>query len=186
LLDMMLAGIMSAATGSTGAACPEDAPVSEYHLWDVCDELLEGAPAYSVTYRESLSPGPASQQVMLYRLDSVWFIRVAGYRGEWGGPVETRRHEMIVSDADAEAVVGRLTRDSLEQLDALPYYGSKHAICMDGASLELAMASRGRRFAAAQHSCAGKTAMNDIAAIFRALALKYDSGFEGLLSGFKN
>lgn len=186
MLDLVFAGILSAGLGSSGIPCAEDTDSPEYHLSDVCDPLLDGAPAYSATFRASLSPQPASQQVMVYRLDGEWFIRIAGYRWERGGEVVTRRHDIAVSTADVDVLVSRLSKSSIEHLGAQPYYGSENVICTDGANLELAMSLEGRKFLAAQHSCAGKTGINEITAIFRQLALRYDPAFDGLLAGLKD
>jgi len=185
MLELVL--VLSAGLGSPALACSETPSSSGYHISDVCSASLEGAPAYSATFGASLSPEPASQQVMIYRRGDAWFMRIAGYRWERGSTVVTRRRDDIaVSDVDAQALVSRLTRRALKQLSELPYYGSEDVICTDGASLELAMASGGRKFRAAQHSCAGKTRMNEIATIFRQIALKYDPEFADLLSGLKN
>ncbi len=71
-------------------------------------------------------------------------------------------------------------------LSALPYYGPEDVVCTDGSSIELAFSADGKRYAADQHSCAGKTEINRIAAKFRELALKYDPDFTDLLYGLKD
>ncbi|WP_239806808.1 hypothetical protein [Croceicoccus hydrothermalis] len=186
MLIAMMAGLLITSANSVNIPCPEVDPARDYHLKDVCGELSEQTPAYSATFRGSLIPAPASQQVMVYRTDGVWMMRIAGYRWERGGEVVTRRREVAVSDADAEDLVGRLTETDLRRLAQLPYYGSKDVICLDGASLELAIGMAGRKSKAAQHSCAGKTELHQLAAAFRQLALKYDLEFEGLLAGLRN
>lgn len=113
-------------------------------------------------------------------------MRISGYSWKSGGPVLTRRNEVEISATDASLVTRRMTESAIKRLSDLPYYGSKDAICMDGSSYRLEMAQNGLRHTAAQHSCAGKTEINEITALFRELAVKYDSEFEGLLSGLKN
>lgn len=72
---------------------------------DVCDPLLEGGNAYSATMTASLTPPPATQQVVIYRLEGNWFLYAEGYR--WNGSlVETRRNDVRISDADAAAIEG--------------------------------------------------------------------------------
>ncbi|MGI9375467.1 MAG: hypothetical protein ACR2PC_05095 [Tsuneonella suprasediminis] len=188
MLITMVAGLLITSANSADIACPAVDPGRDYHLEDVCGELSEGGPAYSATVRASMSPPPASQQVMVYRTGGVWMMRIAGYRYRWksGGEVVTRRREIALSDDDAEDLVRRLTEADLRHLGQLPFYGSENVICTDGASLELAIGMAGRKSKAAQHSCAGKTELRQLAAAFRQLALKYDPEFEGLLSGLRN
>lgn len=187
MLDLVFASSLSSAALTSGAACPDDFVSAEYHLADVCSAWLKGAPAYSATFRASLNPRPASHQVLIYRRDDTWFMRIAGYRrGLSGSEVVTRRNEVAVSDVDVEALASRVTKASLERLSAMPYYGSENMICTDGADLQLAMSSTGKKYVAAQHSCAGKTEINEIAATFRQLALKYDPDFAGLLTGLQD
>jgi hypothetical protein len=183
--SLLVAALLGANSGAFETACSADTS-EDHHLEDVCNEVLKGAPAYSVTYRRSLSPEPASQQVMVYRLGDRWYVYVAGYLKGHGSVVETRRNDLPISDADAEKLVSRLTVEGLRQLSLSPYYGREDVVCTDGASLELEMARSGRKFKAEQHSCAGKTRLNEIAALFRQLALKYDPQFKTLLSGFQD
>ena len=184
MYSLLIAALLGVNSDAFEAAC--SATASEgYHLEDVCSEVLEGAPAFSVTYRRSLSPEPASQQVMIYRLKGQWYLRVAGYHWGPGNVVETRRNDLSISDADAELLVRRLTVEEVRRLSLLPYYGREDVVCTDGASLKLEIAFSGRKFKAAQHSCAGKTRLSETAALFRQLALKYDPHFKALLSGFQ-
>jgi hypothetical protein len=175
---------VAAQGNSTIGPCTDALEFDGGHLSDVCTEWLEGNNAYSATMRASISPQPASQQVMLYRMEGAWFMRVAGYRWEPGSAVETRRREFPVSDGDAQVIVDRMTIAHLDELGELLYYGSENVICTDGASYELAMAINGQRRNARQHSCAGKTELHQTAAIFRQIALKYDPEFAGMLRGF--
>lgn len=175
-----------AATASTICLPAEEA--SDDYLQDVCDPLLEGSPAYSATYRVSLSPRPASQQVMVYQRDGSWHMSIAGYRWERGGAIDTRRHDVEISEADAKMIIDRITKPLMERLQSLPYYGISDVIvvCTDGANYTVEMAEDGQRYAASQHSCAEKTELNETMALFRSLALKYDPEFDGLLSGLKS
>ncbi len=183
---LSLATILLNVTASSGAACSETKTATDHHLASVCAPYLGGASAYSVTYHGSLTPKPASQQVMVHKADDTWFVRMAGFRWEPGSSkVVTKRNELEITDGEAKALIGKWTKASLERLSALPYYGSDDVICMDGASIELAMAEQNRKYRAAQHTCAGKTEITVIAADFRQLALKYDADFEGLLTGLK-
>lgn len=178
--------IATTALGIGDPACPEVVDPDDYHLSDICNSLLADYPAYSATYQASLSPEPASQQVMLYLGEDGWVMRIAGYR--WtpgGGEVVTRRFEVSISDDDAQQLVDRLSETTMQRLRELPYYGSDDVICTDGANTEIATALDGMKIAAAQHSCAGRTEINEIAAAFRELALRYDPAFEDLLSGFE-
>ncbi|WP_379920938.1 hypothetical protein [Erythrobacter sp. R86502] len=176
-----------AAGGASEISCADVRSTPEYHLLDACDPYLAGNTAYSITYRASLSPGPASQQVMIYRTDDGWFMNISGYRWDPGSPViVTRRNEIAISLDEFEQLSDRLTDASINKLASLPYYGAKDVICTDGANYEVAVAKGGKKLIAEQHSCAGKTEINEIAAAFRELALAHDPEFENLLSGLKN
>ena len=91
--------------------------------------------------------------------------------------------KLEISAADADEIIQRITVNHLEQLRERPFYGSANAICLDGASYELAMASEGAELTARQHSCAGKTELNQTADLLRRIAIKYDPEFAGLLNG---
>ncbi|MDE1468492.1 hypothetical protein [Aurantiacibacter sp. D1-12] len=184
----MIAYAFALATGLIGVPAIEDCPAAEAstdgHLSDVCAALPEVDVAYSATMRASLNPRPASQQVMVYRMEGQWFVRTAGYRWTPGtSVVTTRRNDLPIAPEDASMIETRLSQTSLSRLAELPYYGADDVICTDGSNLEIAAALDGARFAARQHSCAGQTELNEIAALFRGIAIKYDSEFEGYLSG---
>lgn len=153
----------------------------------MCSKFLDGRPAYSVTWRASLSPWPATQQVMIFDHENRWRIWIVGYR--WGGDgtsaVQTRTNEITITEEDARSLFAAMSDSTMARLAAQPYYGDDRRICMDGARLELAKAEEGQKRVAAQHSCAGKTELNEIAGAFRKFALKYDPDFEGLLSALK-
>ena len=177
----MLAG---AAAEPAIEPCAEYEQVEPGHLSNVCSPWPEGDVAYSATIQASLVPQPAAQQVMVYRLDGQWFIRIAGYHWEPGTSViVTRRNEVPISAEDAAMIAARVDAATLSRLAERPYYGSDLVICTDGASLELAAASNGSRQSARQHSCAGETEMNEISALFRELAIKYDSESAEYLGG---
>lgn len=179
LISLMLAG----AAAASGQACSEIAIPLDEHRSDVCDERFTGQPVYSVTFAASMTPRPALQQVTVYRIQRQWFVRVAGYRWVRGGAFSTRRNDIAISASDAKTIEDRVSASTIGRLADLPYYGSKSFICTDGSNLELAMASDGRRYSAAQHSCAGVTEMSGIAKAFGELALKYDPEFSGMLDG---
>ena len=186
MLGVLTAMTLQAAA-TTAMPCAERDAMGNDHLSDVCSAHLEGEPAYSVTFGASLNPRPAAQQVMVYRADDAWVMRVAGYRWKAGtSAITTKRNEFKISDEDASMLIDILSVDSLRRLAAMPYYGSDDAICTDGASLELAFAEQRMKHRAAQHSCAGKTDFNQIAATFRQIAIKYDPEFETLLNGLKS
>lgn len=166
----------------TETDCEAEIDRVEYHLIDVCDPILSGEEAYAVTYRASLSPKPASQQVVVYTLDGEWFLRIAGY-GWQGDRVETRRRDMPISSDDAMAITGKASPSNIRRLNKSPFYGEPERICMDGASLNLDGAVGGKRYGAAQHTCAGSTELFGLASDFRALALKYDPASLGFLYG---
>lgn len=186
---LSLALIASLPAGSVPCSEKETlADPDNWHLSDACANYLEGGdetPTYSATFLASLNPQPASQQVLIFRRDDQWHMRIAGYRWRFTSLVEHRRNELAISDADANALVALMDNATLERLAAQPYYGSGDVICMDGASFQLDRAERGQSFSAAQHSCAGSTQINEIFASFRAVAVKYDAGFDGFLRGFK-
>ena len=187
---MSLALIARLPAGSVPCSEKETlADPDNWHLSDVCANYLENGgvtPTYSATFLASLNPQPASQQVLIFRRDDQWHMRVAGYLWRPGRSlVEHRRNEFAISDADANALAALMDDASLERLAAQPYYGSGDIICVDGARFQLDRAERGQRFSAAQHSCAGSTQINEIFASFRAVAVKYDAGFDGFLRGFK-
>lgn len=185
MLNLALAALFAIGLGSSGEICLQDNPNTDYHLSDVCSASFKGSPAYAVTFQASLSPAPASQQVMMYRFNESWLLRVAGYRWKPGGEVLTRRNTLSISDADAELVTRAITSETLEVLSKRPFFGDENVVCLDGARLEVAMGHEGRHLTAAQHSCAPKSEMNGLAALFRELVLKYDRGFDGLLSGLE-
>ncbi|WP_336987387.1 hypothetical protein [Altererythrobacter aquiaggeris] len=188
MLELFLSGILGfASVGGSQVACPDVDAASDDHLMGVCSPLVTEYPAYSVTYRASLSPQPASQQVMIYGRDDGWMLSIVGYRWTPGSEVIlTRRQKIAISNDDAQRLSNRLTEASMKQLLALPYYGPGDQICTDGATNEVAMSKGGKKVIAQQHSCAGKTLINEISAAFRELALEYDPEFEGLLSGLEN
>lgn len=186
VLDLVLGSLLATFVGEPTNDCQPRVGDEDYHLMDVCDELLEEAPAYSATFRSSLSPLPASQQVMVYQVESRWFVRIAGYNWDANGAVRTSRNDIAILSDDAELLVSQLTSETFERLRGLHYYGSPDQVCMDGANMEIAMASAGRRYAVSQHSCAGQSEIFEIAASFRDLALKYDPSFQGLLAGLQN
>ncbi len=183
LIHVTVLSVFMTAGSPAGVACSGQFSSDDGHLSDVCSEWLEGGPAYSATMRASLSPRPASQQVMLFQMDGDWFMRVAGYRWEPESAVETRRREFPISNDDAQVIIDRLTIAHLQRLGELYYYGSTDVICTDGASFEVAMAIDGQKFSARQHSCAGKTQLHQTAALFRRIALEYDPEFSGMLTG---
>ncbi|MDZ4138767.1 MAG: hypothetical protein U1D66_07795 [Erythrobacter sp.] len=121
---------------SSGTGCKVGLMEGDYHLIDVCDPIISGENAYSVTYQASLSPEPASQQVAVYTVDGEWFVRIAGYRWR-GDKVETRRRDLPISAADAEALIKKTNPSIIQRLSKLPYYGADDLICTDGASLHL-------------------------------------------------
>lgn len=186
MLGPVHAMILSAGVAYAGTPCPENAISSDHHLEDVCAVWIEEEPAYAATFGASLTPRPASQQVLIYRREGDWFMRIAGFRWNPGGEVVTRRDTIAISDEDAETIVDSMNVDSLAQLHEQPFYGSDVRICTDGATYSLATAQAGRRYDARQHSCASKTELNATAALFRQLALKYDPAFEGLLYGLRD
>lgn len=187
MLGLASAMVMQVAS-TAGVACTDaDTMADDGHLANVCSPFLDGKSAYSVTFVASLTPGPSSQQIMVYQSGDAWMMRVAGFKWTRGtGAVVTKRNEFKISDEDASQLVGKLTVGSLERLGAMPYYGREDVICMDGASLELTFADQQVKHRAAQHSCAGRTEFNEIAAAFRQVAVKYDAEFEALLNGLKD
>ncbi|QWC56245.1 hypothetical protein F7D01_03315 [Erythrobacter sp. 3-20A1M] len=182
MLGLAFSLAMSAA--ATWAACPEDIPAGDF-LFDVCEAPSDLSAAYSATMRASLKPAPAAQQVTIFRDDGKWRMRVVGYRWTLGAETVSRQNEFEISDRDAEVIIDRMSSDAIEELAQRPYFGREGVICTDGSSYELAIASRDRRLAAKQHSCAGKTELNKTAAVFRRIALKYDPAFDGMLDGLR-
>ncbi|WP_338447162.1 hypothetical protein V5F89_05075 [Pelagerythrobacter marensis] len=185
MLHSMISAFLVLSAGSFEEECVNERRSVDYHLADVCDPAFGDGPVYSATFAASLTPPPASQQVVIYRLEGEWFVRIAGFRWK-AGEVVTRRLERPIADSDAAEISERITGAALRRLGALPYYGADDAICSDGASLTLETARNGKRISASQHSCAGKTELNDLADAFRSLALKYDPESSGLLSGLSN
>lgn len=183
MIDLMLAAILTASASSSVAACPADGETGSDHLFDVCHPAAQDGPAYSATFSASLSPQPSHQQVTLFKADGTWTVRAAGYKWKPGGAFETRRNEFAISDEDARALVGRLDDETRERLSNLTYYGAPTVICTDGARTEIAVASGGQRHSFAQHSCAGKTELHEVAEAFRKVVLKYDPLFDGMLDG---
>ena len=183
MIELAYVVLLNASIASSGTDCPDDFSSNDYHTANVCAPWLKSKAAYSATFRGSMSPRPAAQQVMIYRSDDAWIMRIAGYHWDRKGAVVTRRREIAISDADAGVIVDHMTAESLDRLSKRPYFGSETVICTDGAQYELAMASGGRKHLAKQHSCAGSTELNETAALLRDLALKYDPSFDGLLSG---
>ncbi|WP_123639866.1 hypothetical protein [Tsuneonella flava] len=120
---------------------------------------------------------------MMYRSGDQWLLRIAGYRWIPEGGAATRRREIAILDADAEELASRITEADLNQLSQLPFYGPNALFCLHGTTLAVSIGVAGKMSSATQHSCAGKTKLNQLAAAFRQLALKYDPEFEGLLSG---
>lgn len=186
MLIQAISILLSAGIATSTPECSSEIEAAEYHLSDVCDPLLEGAEAYSATFRASLVPSPASQQVLVYRADADgWFVRIAGYN--WTDDiVVTRRRDLPISDDDAAQISALITEVTFERLSALPYYGSPDIVCTDGANLQLAMVLNGQRNFVAQHTCAGRTEINDLSEAFRSLAIKYDPESLGLLNGLAN
>lgn len=183
MIDIVLAAILASASGGTVTACSTEENFTFDHLLDVCDPLIDGRKAYSATFSASLTPQPAAQQVTLYEGDRGWIMHVAGFKWVRGGPITTRRHEISISSNDVQTLISRLDEDTMERLSKLSYYGGPLVICSDGAKTEIAMAGDSKRRSFSQHSCAGKSELHEIAASFRALALKYDPEFEGMLDG---
>ena len=182
MLAFIVPVALAAQAAPTGTPCEQDAEAEASRPMDVCEPLLEGGTAYSATMAASLTPPPAAQQVVVYRLDGEWFLHAEGYR--WNGSlVETRRNDVPISEADADAIREQLTTPYIATLAQQPFYGSPNVICTDGSTIELATAIDGVRHAARQHSCAGSTDLTRTAALFRDIAIKYDPRFEGYLSG---
>ena len=154
-----------------------------YHAVDLCDSRYEDVPAYAVTYRGSLIPEPASQQVAVYQIDGAWFVGISGYSWRPGQPVVTLRHERPISAEDAVELTALLSAPTFERLDELGYYGSTGLICMDGASLRISSRTDGAVTTVGQHTCAGKTEFSQIAGRFRETALRYAPEFANLLDG---
>jgi len=175
-------GVLSLSlNGQVDQDCASHLNPEVYHTQDVCSAWIEREEAYSVTVHASLLPEPASQQILLYQHERKWKLRVAGFRWKWGGEVSTRRNEFVINAEDAHALIDQFSDGNLSRLRTLPYYGEPNRICMDGSKLELAKAVAGQRSWVSQHSCAGATDMNAIAALFRQTALKYDPECDGLL-----
>lgn len=185
LLNLAYAAIMNASVTNFGTVCPDQFESIGFHLADICFAAENGGPAYSVTYAASLIPPPASQQVMVYQTGDGWKMWIAGYRWMPGGAVVTRRQEISISTADAHTISGMVTIQRLMRLSELPFYGSEDVICLDGATLSLAMSVDGKRYSAEQHSCAKKGALNETAAVFRDIAIKYEPEFSDLLDWLK-
>lgn len=175
--------VLATATSTATPPCEATTQRDDYHLSDVCDEIVHGEEAYSATFRASLVPRPASQQVLIYRQDGSWRLRAAGYRWN-GGLVMTRRNDVEISSEDAERIRQSVTADHLARLARLPFYGSDDVICTDGATTELAASWGEERHSARQHSCAGDTELTTTATLFREIAIKYDPNLEGFLTGF--
>ena len=181
MLALVFPLALAAAPAPAVTPCELDAEAELSIPMDVCDSWLEGGSAYSATMTASLTPPPATQQVVVYQFEGNWFLHAEGYR--WNGSlIETRRNDVPISQADAATIRDELTTAYLATLAEKPFYGSPNVICTDGAPIELAAASAGSRHAARQHSCAGQTQLTQTAALFRELAIRYDPGFEGYLS----
>lgn len=181
MLALVFSFALAGGTAPLGTPCELDAEAELSHPMNVCESWLEGGSAYSATMTASLTPPPATQQVVVYQFEGDWFLHAEGYRWK-GSLIETRRNDMPISEADAAAIRDKLTTAYLATLAEQPFYGSPNVICTDGATIELAAASAGSRHAARQHSCAGQTQLTKTAALFRAMAIRYDPGFEGYLS----
>ena len=167
-----------------GSDCAEFADWEADHTADVCSEWIEGEEAYSATMRGSLIPKPAAQQVLIFKTEEGWRMRVAGYSFDYDeGTTRTRRRELAISDAEAQAIKELVSPEAMARLAKLPYYGGDNRICVDGATYGLAVARNGRRTQARQHSCSDPSELDEIAGAFRALALSHDEGFEGMLTG---
>ena len=161
--------------------CPDEID-PDYHGAEVCDPVFEGATAYSATVRGSMSPAPRTQQVMLYRQEGEWRLRIAGVRWVPGtSVVVTRRNDVVISDDDAEELIALLDERAMEELGAMPYMGAEGLICVDGARLEIARAENGQRWTAAQHSCVVGSKLRPILHAFREVALRYDPDAFGML-----
>ncbi|QFT76541.1 hypothetical protein [Erythrobacter sp. THAF29] len=186
MIGIYAAMLSLAALGPATTQCGETDKSDDYHLLSVCEGFLEGGPAFSATVRASLSAKPASQQVMVFKLDGTWMVAIAGYSWSPGGAVLTRRAEFEISPEDAKAIAGLLDGETFDRLGKIKFYGRDDRICMDGAVYELAAASGGRKASARQHSCAGTTEINSIMAAFRELAIKYDPDSQGMLYWLKD
>ena len=182
MIDLLAASLLASAGGASWVACPVEKTDETQHLLEVCDPVVEGARAYSATFRASLTPPPAAQQVTIFERGGEWFMHVAGYSWQPGNAVATRRNDTPIAAEDALAIIAQL-EEAGDRLAQLSYYGAPNVICTDGARTELASAMAGQRSAFAQHSCAGKSELHEIAAAFRSLAIKYDPEFEGMLYG---
>tara|TARA_B100001179_G_C18442840_1_gene339585 strand:- start:16 stop:579 length:564 start_codon:yes stop_codon:yes gene_type:complete len=187
MIDILLATILASESSLVATACPVNEERQTGHLFSVCDPILEGGRAYSVTFEASLSPEPAAQQVALYKRSGLFFLRIAGFRWESGSSlVTTRRNEIAISKEDALSLVDLFDDARLKRLSQLSYYGDPLIVCSDGAETEVATASDGRTQSFAQHTCAAKSELNEVASVFREVALKYDPGFEGMLTGLRH
>jgi len=171
MLALVFPLALAAAPAPAVTPCELDAEAELSIPMDVCDSWLEGGSAYSATMTASLTPPPATQQVVVYQFEGNWFLHAEGYR--WNGSlIETRRNDVPISQADAATIRDELTTAYLATLAEKPFYGSPNVICTDGATIELAAASAGSRHAARQHSCAGQTQLTQTAALFRELAIR--------------
>ena len=176
---------MLMASGASGDAvpCPSQEELDSSHLLDVCDSSIDSEPAYSVTFEASMSPPPAAQQITLFQREEGWILQIAGYDWQPGtGLVTTRRNVMEIPAADAQTLIDRIENAS-NRLAQLSFYGDPLVICTDGATTEIAIGAHGKRRSFSQHSCAPESELHEIASEFRAVALKYDPGFDGMLGG---
>lgn len=186
MIASLIASLLMTSPAVLPAPCPAEPRSGNGFTLGVCDDWLEGAPAYAATFSASLTPFPAAQQVIIFRYKGGWRMAMAGYHRTADGAMETRRKEVEISDAEAETIARLVDQAALQRLAALPYYGSDNRICMDGANLRIETAAGGQRMEASQHSCAGKTEINTVAAAFRDLALKHDRDMSDHLDGLRN
>ncbi len=187
MFQYALAMLAQAAAPTPAEDCAANAKQDGYHLVDVCSDWIEGRPAYAATYRASLIPRPASQQVLVYKSEDGWRMRVAGYVWDRDKQsIQTKRSEFDISAETVRIVTEAVNVQTIQSLKKLHYYGSPDVICTDGAKYSVAMAQGNMRYSASQHSCADPSQLHQTMALFRDIAIKHDPSFDGMLYGLKS
>lgn len=177
----MIGSALALLLSASMVPCPAEIE-PDPHLSDICDPHLDSDQAYSVTVQASMSPDPASQQVILYRSEGEWRLRIAGFRWVPGTSlVVTRRNDIAISDEDAEYIIREMDSDTLAELAQVGIMGGGNQICMDGAEADLSMARDGQFVSVRRHSCAYGRDIRNILAEFRAVALRNDPDALGML-----
>ena len=184
---MLLTVLALLVAPSQAQPCDEDhdrfAPPS------VCAALAMGADeAYAAWLRPGMAPLDSDRVVLVRRDGRRWSVDVRGYRWDTSRPhstAETRSVSVPLSRAEGRAIAALFTEEAKARLAAVPYLPAD-MICLDGASLIVEWSLDGGVASGHQHTCTDSvTAINEVAARFRELALAKDDRLTGYLQGLE-